>query len=170
MTNTEIWLDEIVSHIQSVKSDMWMLREIMSLPNCNDCKRKDCSYKPKWGEHIRYNCPLHADRKTEPQTCSVNGRPYDCGNCEYHKCMADEPQTDCKTCRYGEVDEGYVRCAYYSKATEQTEPQTEPLPKAINGIKIADAVAWADKWLDENHVSEMWHMIRTLRDATEWQL
>lgn len=37
----------------------------------------------------------------------------------------DEPQTSCKTCRYGEVDEGYVRCAYYSKATEKTEPQTE---------------------------------------------
>lgn len=34
--------------------------------------------------------------QTEPQTCSVNGRPYDCGNCEYHKCMADEPQTDCQ--------------------------------------------------------------------------
>ena len=32
--------------------------------------------------------------KDEPQTCSVNGRPYDCGNCEYHKCMADEPQTE----------------------------------------------------------------------------
>ena len=28
----------------------------------------------------------------EPQKCSVNGRPYDCGNCEYHKCTADEPQ------------------------------------------------------------------------------
>ena len=67
MTNTEIWLDEITSHIQSVKSDMWMLREIISLPNCNDCKNKDCEYKPKWGEHIRYNCPLHTDRKTEPQ-------------------------------------------------------------------------------------------------------
>ena len=35
-----------------------------------------------------------AYRKTEPQTCSVNGRPYDCGNCEYHKCTADEPQTE----------------------------------------------------------------------------
>ena len=34
-------------------------------------------------------------------------------------------QTSCKTCRFGEVDEGYVRCAYYSKATEQDEPQTE---------------------------------------------
>ncbi len=32
--------------------------------------------------------------KTEPQTCSVNGRPYDCEKCEYHKCTADEPQTE----------------------------------------------------------------------------
>jgi len=32
--------------------------------------------------------------KDEPQTCSVNGRPYDCGNCEYFRCTADEPQTE----------------------------------------------------------------------------
>ena len=31
-------------------------------------------------------------RSKEPQTCSVNGRPYDCGNCEYFRCTADEPQ------------------------------------------------------------------------------
>ena len=49
------------------------------------------------------------------------------------------------------------------------ESQTEPLPKAINGVKIADAVEWADKWLEDNPVSEMWDMVRTLRDATEWQ-
>lgn len=36
----------------------------------------------------------HEITKTEPKTCSVNGRPYDCGNCEYHKCTADEPQTE----------------------------------------------------------------------------
>lgn len=56
-----------------------------------------------------------------------------------------------------------------TSTTAKDEPQTEPLPKAINGVKIADAVAWADKWLEDNHVSEMWDMIRTLRDATEWQ-
>ena len=33
--------------------------------------------------------------KDEPQTCSVNGRPYsECGNCEYFRCTADEPQTE----------------------------------------------------------------------------
>ena len=31
----------------------------------------------------------------EPQTCSVNGRPYtDCCNCEHFRCTADEPQTE----------------------------------------------------------------------------
>ena len=52
--------------------------------------------------------------KDEPQTCSVNGRPYDCGNCEYHKCTADEPQTerpcdncqefDCYGCEYKQTE------------------------------------------------------------------
>ena len=49
-----------------------------------------------------------ADRKTEPtcskmeqvdepQTCSVNGRPYsECGRCEHFRCTADEPQTERK--------------------------------------------------------------------------
>lgn len=51
--------------------------------NCNNakaCKEKHwsgCIYEPI---------------EDEPQTCSVNGRPYDCGKCEYFRCTADEPQ------------------------------------------------------------------------------
>ena len=56
-----------------------------------------------------------------------------------------------------------------SEKPNNCEAQTEPLPKTINGVKIADAVAWADKWLEDNPISEIWDMIRTLRDATEWQ-
>jgi hypothetical protein len=41
-----------------------------------------------------YSDAMERIRKTEPQTCSVNGRPYDCGNCEYFRCTADEPQTE----------------------------------------------------------------------------
>ena len=38
---------------------------------------------------------IEADRKTEPKTCSVNGRPYsECSSCEHFKCTADEPQMD----------------------------------------------------------------------------
>ena len=33
--------------------------------------------------------------KTEPQTCSVNGRPYsECSSCVNFKCMADELQKE----------------------------------------------------------------------------
>ena len=90
-----------------------------------------------------------ADRKTEPTISKMEQvedepqlTPNYCGTCKHRDvpcgdlpcdmCKSysayepmDEPQTSCKTCRYGEVDEGYVRCAYYSKATEQDEPQTE---------------------------------------------
>lgn len=74
-------------------------------------KLYDCFNSMNWRSF-----PITADRKTEsnseipnnstkatiskmeqvdePQTCSVNGRPYDCGNCEYFKCTADEPQTE----------------------------------------------------------------------------
>lgn len=57
-----------------------------------------------------------------------------------------EPQTSCKTCRYGEVDEGYVRCAYYSKSTEQDEPQTEK-PK----IRKRNDKPFRAVWLDDDH-------------------
>ena len=107
MTNTEIWLGEIASHIQSVKSDMWLLREIISLPNCNDCKNKDCGHKPKWGEHIRYNCPLHVDRKTEPTI---------------FKMEQVEPQT-CDTCKHKGK---YAYCRLCGRLGENNyEPQTE---------------------------------------------
>lgn len=31
---------------------------ISTFPNCNTCKREDCEYKPDWGGHVRWNCPL----------------------------------------------------------------------------------------------------------------
>ena len=49
---------------------------------CGGC----CSWNSKWTPKD--------EPQTEPlQTCSVNGRPYDCGKCEYFRCTADEPQT-----------------------------------------------------------------------------
>ena len=117
MTNTEIWLDEIISHIQSVKSDLWMLHEIMSLPNCNDCKNKDCEYKPKWGEHIRYNCPLHnADRKTEP-TCSKMEQ------------VEDEPHNNCKDLQDWKDQmwtEAMRSCGFNVDGYRQGQPTDEP--------------------------------------------
>ena len=129
MTNTEMWLDEIISHIKSIKSDIWMLHEIMSLPNCNDCKNKDCEYKPKWGEHIRYNCPLHnADRKTEPQTNAdqhVQRVEYveNVKRCRKCKHIESEHQTPIASDgkRYTYVVCTAKECNYEPK----TEPQTD---------------------------------------------
>ena len=62
---------------------------------------------------------INDDRKTENSSEKPNNSTISkMEQVEY------EPQTSCKTCRYGEVDEGYVRCAYYSKSGEQDEPQT----------------------------------------------
>ena len=75
-----------------------------------------------------------ADRKTENSSEKPN-------NCE------DEPQTSCKTCRYGEVDEGYVRCAYYSKSAEQDEP----LKIELTAEDLQD---WKDRMWAEAIVTE----------------
>lgn len=67
-------------------------------PNCseipNNCET--CRFELYCPEMCEGCCEWdsHYEPKDEPQICSVNGRPYDCGNCEYHKCMADEPQTE----------------------------------------------------------------------------
>ena len=46
-------------------------------------------------EQTEPTCSKMEQVEDEPQTCSVNGRPYtDCCNCEYFKCTADEPQTE----------------------------------------------------------------------------
>ena len=126
MTNTEMWLDETISHIKSVKSDIWMLHEIMSLPNCNDCKNKDCEYKPKWGEHIRYNCPLHTDRKTEnssekPNNCELQTiRCPKCGRTDYIRDM--EKDMGIKGSRYKYK---CINCNTYIKDEPQTEREGE---------------------------------------------
>ena len=73
------------------------------------CTAKECNY----------------ELKDEPQTCSVNGRPYDCGKCEYFRCTADEPQTETQNSNknsnvisvYDGVSEA-VRCAMCSNTNK----------------------------------------------------
>ena len=38
-----------------------LLYDLQSLPDCNDCMRQGCAYRPMVGEHTRINCPLHMD-------------------------------------------------------------------------------------------------------------
>lgn len=56
--------------------------------------KADRKTEPTCSKMEQVDKDINVRSKDEPQTCSVNGRPYDCGNCEYHKCTADEPQTE----------------------------------------------------------------------------
>ena len=42
-----------------------LANRISEMPSCNDCNRKDCEYKPKWGKPVRYNCPLWEGEKKD---------------------------------------------------------------------------------------------------------
>ena len=56
--------NELEKHIemcQKVLEVFKFVRHMSNLPTCNDCKRKECRYKPKWGDTVRYNCPLWTD-------------------------------------------------------------------------------------------------------------
>lgn len=33
-------------------------KQVSSLNDCNNCKKRDCEYRPKLGENVRINCPL----------------------------------------------------------------------------------------------------------------
>lgn len=44
--------------------------ELMELPNCNNCelnKAYGCSARPKPGEYVRINCPLHIPKEEAPR-------------------------------------------------------------------------------------------------------
>ena len=70
MTRTEIWLTEMMCHFKSIDDMRRYYEHLVSLPNCNTCKRKDCEHKPKYGEDVRFNCFAYTDEepKDEPQT------------------------------------------------------------------------------------------------------
>ncbi len=85
---------------------------------CDSCCGNNNHYEPK-DEPTGYNLsPFDKDinvrSKDEPQTCSVNGRPYtECSDCEHFKCTADEPQTEEEILR--------EQCRAFMGIVEQTE-------------------------------------------------
>ena len=86
--------------------------------DCGECAHNKAEQdEPTISKMEQVDKDINVRSKTEPQTCSVNGRPYDCGKCEYHKCTADEPQMErpCDNCQ--EFD--CYGCEY--KQTERSE-------------------------------------------------
>ena len=51
-------LDEWSQIFRAAAVAIQLTDQILSLPDCNDCQRQGCEYKPRVGENVRNNCPL----------------------------------------------------------------------------------------------------------------
>ena len=52
-------LDAAISNVAYILDNLILLRDIQSTGDCNVCKNKECKYKPKLGQMVRYNCPFY---------------------------------------------------------------------------------------------------------------
>ena len=50
-------LDDVIVDVAYVLDTLRAYRSIVQTGCCNSCRRKDCEYRPVWGEMVRYNCP-----------------------------------------------------------------------------------------------------------------
>ena len=50
--------EELIRLIFSICDYARLGYSISTHDNCNNCKVSDCEYKPKWGDAVRWNCPL----------------------------------------------------------------------------------------------------------------
>ena len=117
--------DVICECLDDYDTILTILEKFASLPSAINADRKT---EPTCSKMEQVDKDINVRSKDEQQTCSVNGRPYDCGNCEYHKCTADEPQTEryCTNCKHNGVIEDYeCRECNGMDNHEFIEPQTD---------------------------------------------
>lgn len=55
-------LTKTISNVAYILDSLILLRQIQQTGDCNICVNKECEYKPKAGQMVRYNCPFY-----EPQ-------------------------------------------------------------------------------------------------------
>ena len=100
----------------------------------------ECGYEQKTEPTIskmeQVDKDINVRSKDEPQTCSVNGRPYsECTNCEHFRCTADEPQTETEIAKaivHKMIDDSVIAEDAYPDlrqkmhdAVDEYEPQTD---------------------------------------------
>lgn len=49
-------LDDTIANVAYILDTLIAYRNIVETGNCNTCKNKDCRWKPKPGQLVRYNC------------------------------------------------------------------------------------------------------------------
>lgn len=50
--------EDIINILYSILNYAKLGYEISTCDNCNNCKRKLCEHRPRWGQTVRWNCPL----------------------------------------------------------------------------------------------------------------
>lgn len=50
-------LDDVIADVAYILDTLMVYRNITDTGNCNSCKNKNCQWKPKPGQIMRYNCP-----------------------------------------------------------------------------------------------------------------
>lgn len=50
--------DELIRLIYSICDYARLGYNVSTHNNCNNCKDKECKYRPEWGDSVRWNCPL----------------------------------------------------------------------------------------------------------------
>lgn len=62
-------VEQQAKEIEQLKDELGPLRvyakHIAQQPDCNDCAKKECMYRPKLGEYVRKNCPLWLRKATK---------------------------------------------------------------------------------------------------------
>lgn len=50
-------LDNTIANVAYILDTLMAYRLIAETGNCNTCKSKNCQWRPKPGQLVRYNCP-----------------------------------------------------------------------------------------------------------------
>ena len=58
-------LDDTISTVAHILDCLMVYRNIVESGDCNTCKNKDCQWKPKLGQLVRYNCPHYKAEEEE---------------------------------------------------------------------------------------------------------
>lgn len=116
-------LDDAIANVAYILDTLMVYRNIAETGNCNTCKDKDCQWRPKTGQLVRYNCPHYKAGKTMNNAekfkqifglyaTELWAMPEEMF-LEWLNAEAPEKQTAdkcCKTCRYRNREEWEEPC------------------------------------------------------------
>ena len=54
-------LDDTIANVAYILDTLMVYRNIAQSGNCNTCDNRDCKWKPKPGQLVRYNCPFYVE-------------------------------------------------------------------------------------------------------------